>query len=208
MLVMDRMSGHRSTTTASGLVAQDAKKEAVSPLLVVSCGEHSEDATQKRKQAMVQGVKLEKWTLILASKPEHRSLETRCLVINRMIGIRKVVDTRYHADIALDDLGKSALNDCCDLFQQYYRRVGHTQAGRLTQRATETGASWGSYEGRPAAIIIFFNDGVDAEGESRGEPTNFVSWMDHADVRRDRLRSLVETRLQVCCATSQGTTVT
>ena len=48
------------------------------------------------------------------------------LVINRMKGTWKVVDTRYHADTALDDLGKSALNDCCDLFQQYYRRVGHT----------------------------------------------------------------------------------
>ena len=59
-----------------------------------------------------------------------------------------------------------AQNDNCGLFH-HCDREWNTLADELTYRARETGASWGSDEGRPAPIRVFFDGGVNFAGECK-----------------------------------------
>ena len=70
-------------------------------------------------------------------------------------------------------------------------------------------SSWGSHEGRPAAIIIFFDGGVDGVGGSRNNH-HFLAGAGWSMQTSDETGQdpKWQTRLQVCCAVSQATTVT
>ena len=100
------------------------------------------------------------------------------------------------------------MSDHCDLFHHWCREW-NTLADELTHRERETGSSWGSHEGRPAAIIIFFDGGVDGVGGSRNNH-NFPAGAGCSTQTPDETGQdpKWQTRLQVCCAVSQATTVT
>ena len=93
-------------------------------------------------------------------------------------------------------------------FPPLLQRVEHNVYG-LTHHARETGSSWGSYEGRLAAIRIFFDGGVDGVGENEKNHTFPVgaAWImptSHETGQNPKW----ETKLQVCCAMPRGTIVT
>ena len=73
--------------TASGLVNVNfAKKEAMTPLVAPS-GENSEDGIQKREQATVQRLTLEKWTPCTGFRTRGDIIGDSVLVINGVRGL-------------------------------------------------------------------------------------------------------------------------
>ena len=192
---MDREGGNLSSKLPVVLANMNSKKE----ILIPRCapfGENSDDETQKRPWCRV--LKLEKWTPSTGFQTRVQIIGGSMLVISWMGGVWNSVDLGYeraihHARDALDEVGMLAVNDDCDLFHRYCR-VWNTLADKLTHWARETGTFWGSYEGRPAAIIIFFDGGVDGVGTGDNNHTFHAGagWNDC--FRATRLDSLTTSR--------------
>ena len=110
----------------------------------------------------------EKWMSSYWSTNEstdHQRLDAGHQLNERSLEKLWTQDTRQRFT-TLDELGMLDMNDCCDQFHHYNSWV-NTLTDELAHPAKETGQSWGVYEGRPAAISVFFDGGVNSAGESK-----------------------------------------
>ena len=203
------MSGTFFLKTPSDLVHMNFAMDEVMTPPVALCGGNQEEAGhgavaatgELNAQHWLRNESTGHWRLDVGHHLDERSLENCGPKIQEGDAPRQRCDGQ---------MGMLAMNEHCGLLHRYCGEW-NTLADEPTPRQEKAGSSWGSCEGRPAAVRVFFDGGVDGVEEIKQEHKflDGAAWIlqtwDTWETGQDPRWG---TRLEVCSSIPRGTTVT